>query len=41
MVSCDALDNGETVGAEAIQDMKSSGMEDLVNAMGLKTFKRT
>ena len=28
--SYDALDNGETVGAEAIQDMNSPGMEELV-----------
>ena len=36
VVSYDALDNGETVGAEAIQDMKSPGMEELVIANELK-----
>ena len=36
VVSYDALDNGETVGAEAIQDMNSSGMEELVIANELK-----
>ena len=32
VVSYDALDNGETVGAEAIQDMESPSMEDLAIA---------
>lgn len=36
VVSYDALDNGETVGAEAIQDMNSPGMEELVIANELK-----
>ena len=36
VVSYDALDNGETVGAEAIQDMESSSMEDLAIANELK-----
>lgn len=36
VVSYDALDNGETVGEEAIQDMNSPGMEELVIANELK-----
>ena len=36
VVSYDALDNDETVGAEAIQDMNSPGMEELVIANELK-----
>lgn len=36
VVSYDALDNGETVGAEAIQDINSPGMEELVIANELK-----
>ena len=36
VVSYDALDNGETVGSEAIQDMNSPGMEELVIANELK-----
>ena len=36
VVSYDALDNGETVGAEAIQDMNSPGMEELVIANELE-----
>ena len=36
VVSYDALDNGETVGAEAIQDMESPSMEDLAIANELK-----
>lgn len=36
VLSYDALDNGETVGAEAIQDMNSPGMEELVIANELK-----
>ena len=36
VVSYDALDNGETVGAEAIQDFNSPGMEELVIANELK-----
>ncbi|WP_458462737.1 sigma-70 family RNA polymerase sigma factor [Paenibacillus sp.] len=36
VVSYDALDNSETVGAEAIQDMNSPGMEELVIANELK-----
>ena len=35
-MSYDALDNGETVGAEAIQDMESPSMEDLAIANELK-----
>ena len=36
VVSYDALDNGETVGVEAIQDMESPSMEDLAIANELK-----
>ena len=36
VVSYDALDNDETVGADAIQDMNSPGMEELVIANELK-----
>ena len=36
VVSYDALDNSETVGAEAIQDMESPSMEDLAIANELK-----
>ena len=36
VVSYDALDNGETVGAEAIQDMESPSMEELAIANELK-----
>lgn len=36
VLSYDALDNGETVGAEAIQDMNSPGMEELVIANEIK-----
>ena len=36
VVSYDALDNGETVGSEAIQDINSPGMEELVIANELK-----
>ena len=36
VVSYDALDTGETVGAEAIQDMESPSMEDLTIANELK-----